>query len=76
MNPKHLAARHVEGTRLWNEMAQRELLQAQQVAANVRVVNTDLRDLREFEDPDVPYDPITEIDFLLEEEVKDIGELE
>ena len=76
MNPKDLADRHAEGTRLWNEMAQRELLQAQQFAANVRVVDTDLRDPREIGDPDVPYDPITEIDFLLEEEVKDIGDLD
>ena len=73
MNPKHLAAQHAEGTRLWNEMAQRELLQKQQFIAGAHFVETDHL---ESQDPDVPYDPITEIDFLTHEEVEDIGDLE
>ena len=73
MNPKHIAAMDTEGTRLWNDMAQRELLEAQRFIAREPVVDTDLR---ETPDPDVPYDPITEIDFLTQEEVEDIGDLE
>ena len=73
MNPEHLAARNAESTRLWNEMAQRELLQGQQFTAGGGVVDADLR---EPQDPDVPYDPITEIDFLTQEEVEEIGDLE
>lgn len=73
MNLKDLVARHAEGTRLWNEMVERELLQKQQFAAHVRDVDADLR---ESADPDVPYDPITEIDFLTDEEAEDIGDVE
>ena len=73
MNPEHLAARHAESTRRGNEMVQRELLEGQQFTAGGGVVDTDLR---EPQDPDVPYDPITEIDFLTQEEVEQIGDLE
>lgn len=73
MNSKHLAAQDDEWTRLWNEMAQREVLEARQFIDKAPVVETDLREAR---DPDVPYDPIAEIDFLSQEEVEDIGDLE
>jgi len=73
MNRKHLAAQDAECTRLWNDMARRELLDAQRFMAKEPVVYTDLR---ETQDPDVPYDPITEIDFLTHEEVEHIGDLE
>ena len=73
MNPKQLAAQDDEWKRLWNEMAQREVLEAQRFIDKAPVFETDLRETR---DPGVPYDPITEIDFLTQEEVKDIGDLE
>ncbi|MEO5670114.1 MAG: hypothetical protein ABIR26_05410 [Ramlibacter sp.] len=73
MNSKQLAAQDAEGTRLWNDMARRKLLDAQRFTAMESVGDTDLR---ETPDPDVPYDPITEIDFLTQEDVEQIGDLE
>ena len=73
MNSKQLAAQVAEGTALGNNMSRREMLDAQRFTGMESVGDTDLR---ETPDPDVPYDPITEIDFLTQEEVEQIGDLE
>ena len=44
MDPKHLTAMDVEGTRRWNDMAQRELLDAQRFTAGEHALDTDLRE--------------------------------
>lgn len=74
-NPWSAASRaemDAHGTRLWNEMAQRQWEEARQLSAGLAPIDTDLR---ETQDPDVPYDPLTEIDFLTPAEVLEIGDL-
>jgi len=71
-NAANRADMDAHAIRLWNDMAQRQWDEARQFSAGMTSPDTDLR---EPQDPDVPYDPITEIDFLTPEEVEEIGEL-
>jgi hypothetical protein len=71
-NAANRAEMDAHGIRLWNDMAQRQWDEARQFSAGITSPDTDLR---ETQDPDVPYDPITEIDFLTPEEVVEIGDL-
>lgn len=74
-NPWNAASRaemDAHGIRLWIEMAQRQWDEARQFSAGLSPMD---KDRRETQDPDVPYDPLTEIDFLTPEEVLEIGDL-